>query len=195
MNLEMCLIIDEKYPYQLIDTLKLEELMSEHRVLNLIIKENPDFMIPSRLKSKRNISYLTGEERPYFEVINFRNIYDTDIKYISSWLDKLNRKLFIEIDCLHSRFEQIMNIIIDTLEFSVMYGYEPIIIRGIVFYNYDKDVHHVHEVVEKFNRIIKEEENKCFNILQKIFCRIVLIISIILFIISIHTRIYIIKFF
>lgn len=160
---EMCFIISENYPYELMDNLKLKELLKEHRILNLIVREKPEIIIPKRLRIKRNMKYLEDKEVRCFEVINFRDIYDSDIEYISLWMDSDFTNKYIEVDCLHSKFVEIMSIIIRNLDESLEYGVQPNIIRGIVFYNYDNNDRIHYSMIEEFNKNIKTEENKCYR--------------------------------
>lgn len=133
---EQSIIIDENYPYPLSDELKICDLLENHRLLTVVISENPKKVVPTRLITKRNISYKDDTVIPSFKVLNLCNIYDTDIEYIGLWIDDMKYRV-IEVDYNNVYFSTVMENINQVLESSLDYGVQPCIIRSLVIYNRD----------------------------------------------------------
>lgn len=141
---EQSIIIGENYPYPLSDDLKISDLLENHRLLTVVISENPKKVVPTRLIIKRNISYVDDTVVPSFKVLNLRNIYDSDIEHIDLWIDEMNYRL-IEIDYNNVYFPSIMESINNVLEYSL--DYKPCLIRSLIIYN--RNILNLQELNEK----------------------------------------------
>lgn len=157
---EQNLIIGEKYPYPLSNDLYLYHLLEDHRILTVVISENPKKVVPSRLIEKRNISYVTNREVPYFNVLNLKDIYYSDIEYIELWIDDMKHRL-IEVDYASFYFDYIMKSINDILEKSL--DYQPCQIKALVIYN--RDINNLCSEKEKLidEFIYKIQSYNCYS--------------------------------
>lgn len=102
---EMKLIISQEYPYPLHDKFRLHDLLESHRVLTLIIVENPSKVIPKRV--------LTDLYDSNKKDLLLTNIYNDDINYIQHWIvlsDNISWKLeSVQLSWDHPFFCEILH--------------------------------------------------------------------------------------